>query len=169
MSDTNAAATDASPPAGGRRPLERLFHLSERGTTVPREIRGGLATFFAMAYIIVLNPIILGSAKDMYGHQLDNAQLVTATALTAAFTTLLMGVIGNVPIALAAGLGVNAVVALQLAPRMTWPDAMGMVVLAGLVIDAPGRHRAARAGHERRSRSALQARASPSASACSSR
>lgn len=87
-----------------------------------------------MAYIIVLNPIILGSAKDMYGHQLDNGQLVTATALTAAFTTLLMGVIGNVPIALAAGLGVNSVVALQLAPRMSWPDAMGMVVLAGFVV-----------------------------------
>jgi AGZA family xanthine/uracil permease-like MFS transporter len=114
--------------------LDRYFKISERGSTLPREIRGGFATFFAMAYIIVLNPIILGSAKDMYGHHLDNGQLVTATAVTAAFTTLLMGVIGNVPIALAAGLGVNSVVALQLAPRMTWPDAMGMVVLAGLVV-----------------------------------
>ncbi|NEE19473.1 NCS2 family permease, partial [Streptomyces sp. SID7499] len=71
---------------------------------------------------------------DMYGHQLDNGQLVTATVLSAAFSTLLMGVIGNVPIALAAGLGVNTVVALQLAPRMSWPDAMGMVVLAGIVV-----------------------------------
>ncbi|MGC9541761.1 NCS2 family permease [Streptomyces sp. UG1] len=114
--------------------LDRFFRISERGSTLPREIRGGFATFFAMAYIIVLNPIILGSAKDMYGHQLDNGQLVTATALTAAFSTLLMGVIGNVPIALAAGLGVNSVVALQLAPRMSWPDAMGMVVLAGFVV-----------------------------------
>ncbi len=114
--------------------LDRYFKISERGSSLPREIRGGLATFFAMAYIIVLNPIILGSAKDMYGHHLDNGQLVTATAVTAAFTTILMGVIGNVPIALAAGLGVNSVVALQLAPRMSWPDAMGMVVLAGLVV-----------------------------------
>ncbi|WP_328340234.1 NCS2 family permease [Streptomyces violaceus] len=114
--------------------LDRFFRISERGSTLSREVRGGLATFFAMAYIIVLNPIILGSAKDMYGHQLDNGQLVTATALTAALTTLLMGVIGNVPIALAAGLGVNSVVALQLAPRMSWPDAMGMVVLAGFVV-----------------------------------
>jgi AGZA family xanthine/uracil permease-like MFS transporter len=114
--------------------LDRYFKISERGSTLAREVRGGFATFFAMAYIIVLNPIILGSAKDMYGHQLDNGQLVTATALTAAFTTLLMGVIGNVPIALAAGLGVNSVVALQLAPRMSWPDAMGMVVLAGFVV-----------------------------------
>ncbi|MFE2050088.1 NCS2 family permease [Streptomyces sp. NPDC059459] len=122
---------DRRPPQNA---LDRYFKISERGSTLPREIRGGLATFFAMAYIIVLNPIILGSAKDMYGHQLDNGQLVTATALTAAFTTLLMGVIGNVPIALAAGLGVNSVVALQLAPRMSWPDAMGMVVLAGFVV-----------------------------------
>ncbi|MEU3887837.1 NCS2 family permease [Streptomyces sp. NPDC029041] len=123
-------------PGAGRTygALDRFFRISERGSTVPREVRGGLATFFAMAYIIVLNPIILGSAKDMYGHQLDNGQLVTATALTAALTTLLMGVIGNVPIALAAGLGVNSVVALQLAPRMSWPDAMGMVVLAGFVV-----------------------------------
>nr|WP_242438897.1 NCS2 family permease [Streptomyces sp. CB00455] len=114
--------------------MDGYFKISERGSTVSREIRGGLATFFAMAYIIVLNPIILGSAKDMYGHQLDGGQLVTATVLTAAFSTLLMGVIGNVPIALAAGLGVNTVVALQLAPRMSWPDAMGMVVLAGFVV-----------------------------------
>ncbi|HEY8979095.1 MAG TPA: NCS2 family permease [Streptomyces sp.] len=121
----------SSPTPGA---LDRHFRISERGSTLSREIRGGFATFFAMAYIIVLNPIILGSTKDMYGHQLDNGQLVTATCLTAAFTTLLMGVIGNVPIALAAGLGVNSVVALQLAPRMSWPDAMGMVVLAGLIV-----------------------------------
>ncbi|MDT0438139.1 MULTISPECIES: NCS2 family permease [Streptomyces] len=135
---TSAPAQVPTPEQPGSRPaygaLDRYFKISERGSTLPREIRGGFATFFAMAYIIVLNPIILGSAKDMYGHHLDNGQLVTATAVTAAFTTLLMGVIGNVPIALAAGLGVNSVVALQLAPRMTWPDAMGMVVLAGFVV-----------------------------------
>lgn len=134
----SAPAKVPAPEQPGARPaygaLDRFFKISERGSTLPREIRGGFATFFAMAYIIVLNPIILGSAKDMYGHQLDNGQLVTATALTAAFTTLLMGVVGNVPIALAAGLGVNSVVALQLAPRMSWPDAMGMVVLAGFVV-----------------------------------
>ncbi|MGP4089883.1 NCS2 family permease [Streptomyces sp. KR55] len=135
---TSAPAKAPAPEGPGAQPaygtLDRYFRISERGSTLAREIRGGFATFFAMAYIIVLNPIILGSAKDMYGNQLDNGQLVTATALTAAFTTLLMGVIGNVPIALAAGLGVNSVVALQLAPRMSWPDAMGMVVLAGFVV-----------------------------------
>ncbi|MEU2929961.1 NCS2 family permease [Streptomyces sp. NPDC007251] len=135
---TSAPAKVPTPEIPGGAPaqgaLDRYFRISERGSSVAREVRGGLATFFAMAYIIVLNPIILSSAKDMYGHHLDNGQLVTATALTAAFTTLLMGVIGNVPIALAAGLGVNSVVALQLAPRMSWPDAMGMVVLAGFVV-----------------------------------
>ncbi|MEV8045826.1 MULTISPECIES: NCS2 family permease [Streptomyces] len=135
---TSATAQAPTPEQPGGKPsygaVDRYFKISERGSSVAREIRGGFATFFAMAYIIVLNPIILGSAKDMYGHHLDNGQLVTATAVTAAFTTLLMGVIGNVPIALAAGLGVNTVVALQLAPRMSWPDAMGMVVLAGFVV-----------------------------------
>ncbi|MFE3825852.1 NCS2 family permease [Streptomyces sp. NPDC059092] len=135
-SATAPVGSDAQPPTPGQSSggLDGFFKISERGSTIGREVRGGLATFFAMAYIIVLNPIILGSAKDMYGHQLDNSQLVTATVLTAAFSTLLMGVIGNVPIALAAGLGVNTVVALQLAPRMSWPDAMGMVVLAGLLV-----------------------------------
>ncbi|MEU2548353.1 NCS2 family permease [Streptomyces roseolus] len=137
MSTTAAAKASSPEPKVPQEPssgLDRFFKISERGSTVAREVRGGFATFFAMAYIIVLNPIILGSAKDMYGHQLDSGQLVTATVLTAAFSTLLMGVIGNVPIALAAGLGVNTVVALQLAPRMSWPDAMGMVVLAGIVV-----------------------------------
>lgn len=136
MSPSATAPVDPTPPPSPRPTggLDGFFKISERGSSVAREIRGGFATFFAMAYIIVLNPIILGSAKDMYGHQLDSGQLVTATVLTAAFSTLLMGVIGNVPIALAAGLGVNTVVALQLAPRMSWPDAMGMVVLAGIVV-----------------------------------
>lgn len=134
MPSSATAPVDAKPPMPPQGGIDGFFKITERGSTLVREVRGGFATFFAMAYIIVLNPIILGSAKDMYGHQLDNGQLVTATALVAAFTTLLMGVIGNVPIALAAGLGVNTVVALQLAPRMSWPDAMGMVVLAGFVV-----------------------------------
>ncbi|MER8183112.1 NCS2 family permease [Kitasatospora sp. NPDC094015] len=125
-------APKAPRPATGA--LDRYFRISERDSTLSREIRGGIATFFTMAYILVLNPIILANAVDMNGTHLDSAQLVTATALTAGLTTLLMGVIGNVPIGLAAGLGVNTIVALQLAPRMTWPEAMGMVVLAGFAI-----------------------------------
>lgn len=55
MPKTSTAKTDDSPPAGGGGPLERLFDLTGRGTTVPRELRGGVTTFFAMAYIILLN------------------------------------------------------------------------------------------------------------------
>ncbi|MGW8362148.1 NCS2 family permease [Streptomyces wedmorensis] len=117
-------------------PVDRYFRISDRGSTLGREIRGGFATFFTMAYILVLNPIILGSAQDKYGHHLDPAQLVTVTALVAAVMTVIMGVAGNLPLALAAGLGLNAVVAFQLAPLMSWPDAMGLVVLEGLLICA---------------------------------
>jgi AGZA family xanthine/uracil permease-like MFS transporter len=122
----------APPPAGN--PLDRWFHITERGSTPGREVRGGVATFFTMAYILVLNPIILGSATDKFGHHLSAAQLLTATALVAAVMTAIMGVGGNLPLAVAAGLGLNAVVAFQLAPKMSWPDAMGLVVLEGLLI-----------------------------------
>jgi AGZA family xanthine/uracil permease-like MFS transporter len=124
--------SSAGPPGGG--PLDRWFRISERGSTFPREIRGGFATFFTMAYILVLNPIILGSAKDKFGHALSTPQLLTATALVAAVMTVIMGVGGNLPLAIAAGLGLNAVVAFQIAPLMSWADAMGLVVLEGLVI-----------------------------------
>ncbi|MEV8601233.1 NCS2 family permease [Streptomyces griseoviridis] len=108
--------------------------MSERGSTLGREIRGGFATFFTMAYILVLNPIILGSAQDKFGHRLDSVQLTTATALVAAVMTIVMGVGGNLPLAIAAGLGLNAVVAFQIAPLMSWDDAMGLIVIEGLVI-----------------------------------
>src|SRR3954470_13481213 len=111
--------TSAPPPAGGA--LDRWFRISERGSTYVREVRGGLATFFTMAYILVLNPIILGGAKDKFGHTLDHTQLVTSTAVVAGVMTLIMGVGGNLPLAIAAGLGLNGVVAFTLAPTMSWP------------------------------------------------
>ncbi|NBM18098.1 NCS2 family permease [Streptomyces sp. GC420] len=128
-----ATDTTTAPPGGGN-PLDRFFRITERGSTLAREVRGGFATFFTMAYILVLNPIILGSATDKFGQQLDTGQLVTATALVAAVMTVIMGVVGNLPLALAAGLGLNAVVAFQIAPQMSWADAMGLVVLEGLLI-----------------------------------
>lgn len=134
MSETQKVADrpSAAPPAANG--VDRFFRISERGSTFGREIRGGFATFFTMAYILVLNPIILGSAKDKFGHQLDSGQLVTATALVAAVMTVIMGVGGNLPLAIAAGLGLNAVVAFQIAPLMSWPDAMGLVVIEGVII-----------------------------------
>ncbi|MET7335254.1 NCS2 family permease [Nonomuraea sp. NPDC005650] len=114
--------------------LGRFFELTGRGTTVGREVRGGITTFVAMAYIILLNPIILAGAEDVTGARLSIAQLTTSTALAAAVSTLLMAFIGNAPFGLAAGLGLNAVVAYQAAPHMTWAQAMGLVVLEGFVI-----------------------------------
>lgn len=114
--------------------LDRHFRVTERGSSLLREVRGGLVTFFTMAYILVLNPLILGGAEDKFGHQLSSAQLVTVTALVAAVMTVLMGLTANLPLALAAGLGLNAMVAYQIAPLMSWPDAMGLVVLEGAVI-----------------------------------
>ncbi|MGK5500940.1 NCS2 family permease [Streptomyces sp. URMC 125] len=117
------------PPA-----VERRFRIAERGSTLGREVRGGVATFFTMAYILVLNPIVLGGAEDRFGNRLPEEQLVTVTALVAAVMTVLMGLTANIPLALAAGLGINALVAYQIAPTMSWPDAMGLVVLSGVVV-----------------------------------
>ncbi|WP_460369591.1 NCS2 family permease [Actinocorallia lasiicapitis] len=114
--------------------VDRYFELSARKTTVAREVRGGVTTFVAMAYILLLNPIILGGAVDVNEAKLSIPQLTAMTALSAAISTLLMGLVGNAPLAVAAGLGINAVVAYQAAPFMTWPQAMGLVVLEGLII-----------------------------------
>jgi AGZA family xanthine/uracil permease-like MFS transporter len=99
-----------------------------------REVRGGLATFFTMAYIVVLNPLILGAGVDGDGGKLPIAALAAGTALVAGVMTILMGVVARFPLALAAGLGVNALVAFEIAPEMTWADAMGLVVIEGVLI-----------------------------------
>jgi AGZA family xanthine/uracil permease-like MFS transporter len=114
--------------------IERFFLVTERGSTVQAELRGGLTTFFTMAYIVVLNPIILSAAADVSGAKLEFEQVAASTALVAAVMTIAMGVVGRYPFALAAGLGLNGVVAFQLAGQMSWPAAMGIVVLEGLVI-----------------------------------
>ncbi|MDX6744750.1 NCS2 family permease [Actinocorallia sp. A-T 12471] len=114
--------------------IDSFFQVSLRGSTVPRELRGGVTTFVAMAYILLLNPIILGGAADVTGAQLSVPQLTAMTALSAAIGTLLMGLVGNAPMAVAAGLGINAVVAYQAAPQMLWSQAMGLVVLEGIII-----------------------------------
>jgi AGZA family xanthine/uracil permease-like MFS transporter len=117
-----------------RNGFDRFFEISARGSTVGREVRGGLATFFTMAYIVVLNPLILGSGVDAVGGKLPIAALAAGTALVAGVMTILMGVVARFPLALAAGLGVNALVAYEIAPEMTWADAMGLVVIEGVII-----------------------------------
>lgn len=114
--------------------LDRFFKISERGSTVGREVRGGIVTFLTMAYILVLNPIILTKAPDITGEKLDFAAVAAGTALVAGLLTLVMGVVANFPMAIAAGLGLNAFVTFSLASQMTWADAMGLVVIEGLVI-----------------------------------
>lgn len=122
--------------------LERWFHLQERGTTVVQEVRGGVVTFFTMAYIIVLNPLMIGTVADGTGeflgggHEPNIAMVAAATALVAGVMTILMGVVANYPLALATGLGLNAFIAFGVAslPQVTWADAMGLVVMEGLII-----------------------------------
>jgi AGZA family xanthine/uracil permease-like MFS transporter len=122
--------------------LRRLFRPDERDATVGGEIRGGLVTFVTMAYIVVLNPLILGSVdptassakRDVLGATLSVPQVAAVTALVAGVMTILFGLVANFPFALATGLGINTLVAVTLAPQMTWPEAMGLVVVEGLII-----------------------------------
>lgn len=139
-----AMAQTPSAPASLTGRIDSFFKITERGSTIGTEIRGGLVTFFTMAYIIVLNPFIIGTVQSdgftgafLGGGDAPNLPAVAAaTALVAGLLSILMGVVANFPIALAAGLGLNAVVAFSIAalPGMTWPDAMGIVVLEGLII-----------------------------------
>ncbi|GAB3840160.1 NCS2 family permease [Kribbella italica] len=131
-------------PAVASRPgfLDSFFKITDRGSTVPREIRGGLVTFFTMAYIVVLNPLIIGTVKDSSGQYVGGgtdptasiAKVAVATALIAGVLTILMGLVANFPLALATGLGLNAFLAYSVASKMTWADAMGLVVLEGIII-----------------------------------
>ena len=120
--------------------LDSYFKISERGSTVGREVRGGFVTFFTMAYIVALNPLIIGLSKDADGKYLGGgdapnlAAIAAMTALIAGILTILMGVVGNYPLALATGLGLNTFVAVGIASQMSWADAMGLVVLEGLII-----------------------------------
>src|SRR6185312_3672600 len=115
--------------------LDRYFEITKRGSNYSREIRGGLATFFAMSYIVVLNPLILGGA-DSSGAMLGAERVAAVTALVAGVLTIAMGAWAKYPFALATGLGVNAFVAITVAtnPGLTWPDVMGLVVLSGITM-----------------------------------
>ncbi|HSU69954.1 MAG TPA: NCS2 family permease, partial [Micrococcaceae bacterium] len=105
------------------------------GSNVSREVRGGFATFFAMSYIVVLNPLILSGA-DSSGNVLGVEKVAAATAFVAGILTILMGAWGKHPFALATGLGVNAFVAITVAthPGLTWPDMMGLVMISGITM-----------------------------------
>ena len=110
--------------------IAAYFRFSERGTDLATEIRAGVATFMVMVYIVAVNPGILRSAG------IDPAAAAAATALIAGVMSIAMGVIANAPIALAAGLGINGIVAfgLVIGAGLTPAGAMGVIVIEGLVI-----------------------------------
>ncbi|WP_125616299.1 NCS2 family permease [Specibacter cremeus] len=115
--------------------VDRYFKITERGSNYSREIRGGFATFFAMSYIVVLNPLILAGA-DSSGNVLGLERVAAATAFVAGILTILMGAWAKHPFALATGLGVNAFVAVTVAtnPGLSWPDMMGLVMISGITM-----------------------------------
>lgn len=109
--------------------MDKLFHLKERGTTVSREIIGGITTFLAMAYILAVNPGILSASGMNWG------SVFTATAVSAAIATLVMAFIANLPVALAPGLGLNAFFTFSVVMGMgcTWQFALTAVLLEGIL------------------------------------
>ena len=111
--------------------IDRIFHITERGSDVRTEIRGGIITFFAMSYILAVNPAILSAATgpELFG------QLVTATALASALSCLLMGIYANFPVALAPGMGINAFLSYTIVMAMgfTYTQALFIVLLSGII------------------------------------
>jgi adenine/guanine/hypoxanthine permease len=146
--DVAATGTNSRRSEGPRgRPkngLDRYFEITHRRSTIGRELRGGVTTFFTMVYIVLLNPIILTSipgldgalGADVEGAVLPFPGIAAVTAFLAGLLTIAMGVIGRYPFAVATGLGINAIVAVFAATQLSWPEIMGLVVLEGLVITA---------------------------------
>jgi AGZA family xanthine/uracil permease-like MFS transporter len=110
--------------------IASYFKFGERGTTFGTEIRGGLTTFLVMAYIIFLNGNIIAGPLG-----LNPVAVAAGTALIAGIMTIAMGLVGNYPFALAAGLGINAIVAFTLTAKgLDGAGAMGVIVLEGVAI-----------------------------------
>ncbi len=125
-------ATETPTESVGSSGLDRFFHISERGSDVGTEVRAGITTFLAMAYIIFVNPAILSNAIDFDG---AFPQLLTVTALAAAFGTLLMALWAKLPFALAPGMGLNAyfTFTVVLGLGIAWETALGAVFVSGIL------------------------------------
>jgi len=115
--------------------LASFFRFGERGTTLGTEVRAGVTTFMVMAYIIFVNPTILSSGP-LADAGPPFLAVAVATALAAGILTIAMGLATNYPFALAAGLGLNAVVAFELilGRGLAWQDAMAVIVWEGIII-----------------------------------
>ena len=109
--------------------MEKLFRLSQRGTSVQAEVRAGVATFLTMAYIIVVNPGVLSNAGMPF------AGVLFATVLIAAVSSVLMGFVANLPFALAPGMGINAIFTYSVVVAMDvpWQTALGAVFISGII------------------------------------
>ncbi|GLK43373.1 MULTISPECIES: NCS2 family permease [Novosphingobium] len=108
--------------------LDRYFALTARGTTARTEVLAGMTTFLTMAYIVLVNPAILGSAG------MPVASVAAATCFAAAFASILMGFVANTPLALAPGMGLNAYFSFTVVQQMgvPWPVALGCVFISGV-------------------------------------
>lgn len=115
--------------------IASYFKFAERGTDLATEARAGLTTFMVMAYILFVNGSILTAGFGTSDPHWNLATIAAGTALVAGVMTIAMGVVGNYPFALAAGLGINAIVAFSLTARGLSPaGAMGVIVLEGLMV-----------------------------------
>ena len=136
MAQTSEGQTVRVPDAPKPGGLDGFFKITERGSTMRIEIFAGITTWLTMAYILFLNPAILGAIPDNTGTSLTFPEVLTVTALAAGVMTLAMGIAGKYPFAIAAGLGLNAFVTFTLVGQLglTWPEAMGVIVIEGLLI-----------------------------------
>ncbi|MBN9644655.1 NCS2 family permease [Corynebacterium mendelii] len=136
MNPNSSSSTAAPAPRTGDGALDKYFSITQRGSTVGTEIRAGVVTFFAMAYIVILNPLIIGNIADINGNTLGIPTVAAVTALAAGVMTIGFGLIAKYPFGIATGLGINTLVAVTLVSTegLTWPEAMGLVVIDGIII-----------------------------------
>jgi AGZA family xanthine/uracil permease-like MFS transporter len=142
VADTAEIRTKPTTGFPGRRDrartlIDRWFEITARGSTPRTEVLGGLTTFLTMVYIVFVNPAILSALPDLHGNTLPFAQVLAVTALAGGVLTIAMGVFGRYPFALAAGLGLNAFAAAEVAAhKVEWSSMMGIFVIDGAVIVA---------------------------------
>jgi len=132
-----AETLDRGPTRGNDNAIATYFGFAERGTDLVTEARAGLTTFMVMAYILFVNQSILVLGFKNVDPAFNPVSIAAGTALVAGVMTIAMGVVGRYPFALAAGLGINALVAFTLTGKGLSPaGAMGVIVLEGLVVTA---------------------------------
>ena len=132
--NTKQAGTPQKTGSDNQGFLDKFFKITERGSTAGREVRGGIVTFVTMAYILILNPSILSA--NIADTDITLVAIASGTALVAAILTIAMGVFANFPLALAAGMGLNAIVAFNLGVGLglTYQEAMGLIFWEGVLI-----------------------------------